>query len=49
MKHVTAAKRRIPIREESGSYREPTLVEIMSDPMVETVMRGDAVDSVELR
>ena len=47
MKHVTVT-RRIPIREEQGFYREPTLAEIMSDSIVEAVMRADAVDSDEL-
>ena len=35
---------RIPIREERGSYREPTLDEILSDSIVEAVMQADAVD-----
>jgi hypothetical protein len=39
---------RIPIREERGSYREPTLDEILSDSIVEAVMRADAVDPDEL-
>ena len=47
MKHTTVT-RRIPIREDQGSYREPTLAELMSDSIVETVMRADAVDSDEL-
>ena len=34
----------IPIREESGRFREPTLREILSDPIVEAVMRADCVD-----
>jgi hypothetical protein len=47
MKHATVTKR-IPIREEQGSYREPTLAEIMSDSIVEAVMRADDVDADEL-
>jgi hypothetical protein len=39
---------RIPIREERGSYREPTLEEILSDSIVEAVMQADAVDPDEL-
>ena len=40
----------IPIREAaSSSYREPTLAEILSDPIVGAVMRADAVDPGELR
>ena len=39
---------RIPIREERASYREPTLGEILSDSIVEAVMRADAVDPDEL-
>ena len=39
---------RIPIREERASYREPTLEEILSDSIVEAVMRADDVDSDEL-
>ena len=34
----------IPIREESGRFREPTLHDILSDPIVEAVMRADSVD-----
>ena len=47
MKHTTVT-RRIPIREEQGFYREPTLAEIMSDSIVEAVMQADAVDADEL-
>jgi len=47
MKHTTVT-RRIPIREQQGSYREPTLAELMSDSIVKTIMRADAVDSDEL-
>ena len=39
---------RIPIREERGSYREPTLDEILSDSIIEAVMQADAVDPDEL-
>jgi hypothetical protein len=39
---------RIPIREERGSYREPTLDEILSDSIVEAIMQADAVDPDEL-
>jgi hypothetical protein len=39
---------RVPIREEQGLYREPTLDEILSDSIVEAVMRADAVDPDEL-
>jgi hypothetical protein len=39
---------RIPIREERGFYREPTLDEILSDSIVEAVMQADAVDPDEL-
>lgn len=39
---------RIPIREERGSYPEPALEEILSDPIIEAVMRADAVNSGEL-
>jgi hypothetical protein len=34
----------IPIREEFGPFREPTLEEILSDPIVKAVMRADSVD-----
>ena len=39
---------RIPIREERGFYREPTLDEILSDSIVEAIMQADAVDPDEL-
>jgi hypothetical protein len=39
---------RIPIREERSTCREPTLDEILSDSIVEAVMRADAVDPDEL-
>jgi hypothetical protein len=48
MKHDTRTTKRIPIREERGSYREPTLEEILSDSIVEAVMQADAVDPDEL-
>jgi hypothetical protein len=48
MKHHKPTKKRIPIREASGSYREPTLEEILSDSIVEAVMQADAVDPEEL-
>jgi hypothetical protein len=48
MKHHKPATIRIPIREEPGSYREPTLDEILSDSIIEAVMRADAVDPDEL-
>jgi hypothetical protein len=34
----------IPIREEFGRYREPTLQELLSDPIIQAVMRADSVD-----
>ena len=34
----------IPIREEFGRYGEPTLQEMLSDPIVQAVMRADSVD-----
>jgi len=39
---------RIPIREERDFYREPTLDEMLSDSIVEALMRADAVDPDEL-
>ena len=48
MKPYKPAVVRIPIREERNSYREPTLDEILSDSIVEAVMRADAVDPDEL-
>lgn len=48
MKPYKPATVRIPIREERSSYREPTLNEILSDSIVEAVMRADAVDPDEL-
>jgi hypothetical protein len=39
---------RIPIREEVAAYREPTLEELLSDTIVEAMMRADAVDPEEL-
>ena len=47
MKPYKRAPVRIPIRE-PGSYREPTLEEMLSDSIVEAVMRADAVDPDEL-
>jgi hypothetical protein len=44
MKSYKHAPVRIPIREERDCYREPTLDEILSDSIVEAVMRADAVD-----
>lgn len=38
---------RVPIRD-LNSYREPTLEEMLSDSIVEAVMRADAVDPDEL-
>ncbi len=38
----------IPIRETASSDREPTLEEILSDPIVTAVMRADRVDSTKL-
>lgn len=34
----------IPIREAFGPFREPTLAEILSDPIFKAVMRADSVD-----
>ncbi len=48
MKPYKPAPVRIPIREERGCYREPTLDEILSDSIVEAVMQADAVDPDEL-
>ena len=48
MKPYKPATKRIPIREERASYREPTLEEILSDSIVEAVMQADAVDPDEL-
>jgi hypothetical protein len=48
MKHQQPAMKRIPIGEESGRYREPTLEEILSDSIVEALMQADAVDPEEL-
>lgn len=47
MKPYKRAPVRIPIREPS-SYREPTLEEMLSDSIVEAVMRADAVEPDEL-
>ena len=39
----------IPINDVSGACREPTLEEILSDTIVQAVMRADAVEPEELR
>ena len=39
----------IPIRDASSAFREPTLEEILSDSIVEAVMRADDVNLGELR
>jgi hypothetical protein len=49
MKHGTAMRVMIPIRDASSAWREPTLDEILSDSIVEAVMRADSVDPKELR
>jgi hypothetical protein len=38
----------IPIHEDLGLFHEPTLAEILSDPIVEAVMRADSVDLARL-
>jgi hypothetical protein len=38
----------IPIREQFGLFHEPTLEEILSDPIVKAVMRADSVDPARL-
>ena len=38
----------IPIREAFWSWREPTLAEILSDPITEAVMQADLVDRRQL-
>jgi hypothetical protein len=48
MKHHRPKRLRIPIREELLAYREPSLDEILSDPIVSLVMRADSVDPEEL-
>lgn len=48
MKPYKGAAVRIPIREQQDFYREPTLDEILSDSIVEALMRADAVDPNEL-
>jgi hypothetical protein len=48
MKPYKPAIVRIPIREAPDGYREPTLDEILSDSIVEAMMRADAVDPDEL-
>ncbi len=47
MKHRNTATVVIPIGE-PGRFHEPTLDEILSDPIVTAVMRADAVDPQEL-
>jgi hypothetical protein len=44
MTRYSAMRKVVPIREEFGRFREPTLQEILSDPIVEAVMRADSVD-----
>ena len=44
MTQYPAHRTTIPIREAFGHWREPTLDEILSDPIVEAVMRADCVD-----
>ena len=48
MKHHRPRTVRIPIREDLAAYREPSLDEILSDSIVEAVMRADSVDPDEL-
>ena len=48
MTHRKAKTIVIPIRDVSA-FREPTLEEILSDSIVEAVMRADAVNLGELR
>lgn len=48
MIHLKPPKIRIPIREESAAFREPTLQELLSDSIVEAVMKADAVDPAQL-
>lgn len=38
----------IPIREALSTWREPTLAEILSDPITEAVMTADLVDRQKL-
>jgi len=44
MTQYRARRTTIPIRDAFGRWREPTLDEILSDPIVEAVMRADSVD-----
>jgi hypothetical protein len=37
-------KKVIPIREQFGLFHEPTLEEMLADPIVKAVMRADSVD-----
>jgi hypothetical protein len=48
MKPYKPAIVHIPIRETPDGYREPTLDEILSDSIVEAMMRADSVDPDEL-
>jgi hypothetical protein len=41
-------RKSIPIREEYARFREPTLEEMLSDPIVKAVMRADSVDPERL-
>ena len=49
MTHRKATTIVIPIRDASSTFREPTLEEILSDSIVEAVMKADAVNLGELR
>ena len=48
MTQYPAHRTTIPIREAFGRWHEPTLDEILSDPIVEAVMRADTVDRAAL-
>jgi hypothetical protein len=39
----------IPIREETGAHAEPALDDMLSDSIVQDVMRADGVDAAELQ
>ena len=39
----------IPIHDASSPWREPTLADILSDPIVEAMMTADLVDRRQLR
>jgi hypothetical protein len=47
MMHCDTAKN-APVGE-ANTFREPTLAEMLSDPVIQSVMRADAVDPAELR